>query len=107
MSSRRAEGRQQYQVWRQDKRGRGCGAAVGTFYYSNVLEWRLLNSGDCRGTARTGDVCDVATAGQELMSCAALVVIVFINYGPAVSASDIYHFTEQFVPQVWTVCNCH
>ena len=54
----------------------------------------------------TGDVCDVATAGQELMSCATLVVIVFINYGPAVSASDIYHFTEQFVPQVWwTVCN--
>ena len=52
MSSRRAEERQQYQVWRQDKRGRGCGAAVGTFYYSNVLEWRLLNSGDCRGTAQ-------------------------------------------------------
>ena len=52
MSSRRAEERQQYQVWRQDKRGRGCGAAVGTFYYSNVLEWRLLNSSDCRGTAQ-------------------------------------------------------
>ena len=82
---------------------------MGTFYYSNVLEWRLLDTYvvvTVEELHSTGDVCDVATAGQELMSCAALVVIVFINYGPAVSASDIYHFTEQFVPQVWwTVCN--
>ena len=46
MSSHRAEGRQQYQVWRQDKRGRGCSDTVlGTFYYSqcNVLDCRLLD----------------------------------------------------------------
>ena len=42
MSSHRAEWRQQYQMWRQDKRGRGC-IQWGHFIIThNVLDWRLL-----------------------------------------------------------------